>query len=156
MAAKKKKTKAVAKYAKSAKRVVVKKSKNVKSKPDAKYLRQKTTTKHNLPPSPLLAATFKVLDERQAEEIVTINLVGHSSVADYMVIASGRAARQIAAIAHYLREAFVELGMEKVRVEGLPQADWVLVDGGDIVVHLFRPEVRKYYDIESIWEKHQV
>lgn len=96
-------------------------------------------------------AALKVLDDRQADEIVTVNLTGKSSMADYLLIASGRAARQIAAIAHHLREAFEKLGIKQIRVEGLPEANWVLVDAGDIVVHLFRPEVRRYYDLEAIW-----
>ncbi len=99
----------------------------------------------------LLYATLKVLDERQAEDIVTIHLGDRHSVADYLVIASGRATRQIAAMADYLREAFETLGIQKARIEGLPEANWVLVDGGDIIVHLFRPEVRHYYNLETMW-----
>jgi ribosome-associated protein len=101
----------------------------------------------------MLLTTLKVLDDRQAEDIVSINLGSRNSVADYLVIASGRAARQIAAIADYLKEAFEKLGIKHVRIEGLPEANWVLVDGGDIIVHLFRPEVRQYYNLESMWEE---
>ena len=93
------------------------------------------------------------LEDRQAEQIVTVELEGRSSMADYLVIASGRAQRQIAAIADYLREAFMKLGVRQVRIEGLPEANWVLVDAGDIVVHLFRPEVRDYYRLEDIWDR---
>jgi len=99
----------------------------------------------------LRAAALKVLEDRQAEEIVMIDLINRSSVADYLIIASGRAGRQIAAIADYLREAFMKLGVSAVRVEGLSQANWVLVDAGDVVVHLFRPEVRHYYRLEDLW-----
>jgi len=102
-------------------------------------------------PEQMLAAALKVLDDKQAEEIVTIPLVGRSSVADYLIIASGRAGRQVAALADHLREAFFKLGIRKVRIEGMGEANWVLVDAGDIVIHLFRPEVRRYYDLDGIW-----
>jgi ribosome-associated protein len=104
-------------------------------------------------PEQMRDAALKVLDERQADEIVTISLAGRSSVADYVIIASGRASRQIAAIAHYLREAFEKLGAAHPRIEGLPEGNWVLVDAGDIIVHLFRPEVRNYYRLEDIWSE---
>ena len=96
---------------------------------------------------------LKILDDRQGEDIVTINLTGKSSVADYVIVASGRSARQISAMAHYLREAFMKHGMKYVRVEGVREGNWALVDGGDVIVHLFRPEVRSYYDLEAIWDK---
>lgn len=128
----------------------VKKTKTVK-KPSPK--RQRTPKGPAGLPEQLRAAALKVLDDRQAEDITAINLVGKTSMADYLIIASGRAARQIAAMAHYLRETFEKLGATRVRVEGLPEANWVLVDAGDVVVHLFRPEVRRYYDLDSIWKK---
>jgi ribosome-associated protein len=102
-------------------------------------------------PGQLYDAALRVLADRQAEQIVTVELEGRSTMADYLIIASGRAQRQIAAIADYLREAFMKLGVGQVRIEGLPEANWVLVDAGDIVVHLFRPEVRDYYRLEDIW-----
>ncbi|MGB9154474.1 MAG: ribosome silencing factor, partial [Alphaproteobacteria bacterium] len=102
-------------------------------------------------PEQMRDAVLKVLDERQAEDIVTIPLVGRSSLADYVIIASGRASRQVAALADYLREAFFKLGVRQVRVEGLGESNWVLVDAGDVIVHLFRPEVRSYYDVDAIW-----
>jgi len=102
-------------------------------------------------PEQMRDAALKILDERQAEDVVCVDLLNRSSVADYMIVASGRAGRQIAAIAHYLREAFEQHGILRPRVEGLPEANWVLVDGGDVVVHLFMPEVRRYYNIEDIW-----
>jgi len=104
-------------------------------------------------PGQLFDAAMDVLNERQAEQIVTVELQGRSSMADYLIIASGRAQRQIAAIADYLRAAFMKLGVSQVRIEGLPEANWVLVDAGDIVVHLFRPEVRDYYRLEDIWKR---
>jgi ribosome-associated protein len=96
-------------------------------------------------------AALKILDDRQAEDVVTIDLAGKSSVADFLIIASGRAGRQIAAMADYLRAEFSKHGVKRIRVEGMSEANWVLVDGGDVIVHLFRPEVRRYYNIESIW-----
>ncbi|MBV8060650.1 MAG: ribosome silencing factor [Alphaproteobacteria bacterium] len=104
-------------------------------------------------PEQLLSAALKVLDERQAEEIVTVDLTGRSTMADYVVIASGRASRQIGAIAHYLAQAFALLGVRNTRVEGASEGNWVLVDAGDIIIHLFRPEVRAYYDLEQLWTK---
>ena len=102
-------------------------------------------------PEQLRDAALKILDERQAEDIVSVDMEGRSSIADYVIVASGRASRQIGAIAHYLREAFEALGVKPVRTEGVSQGDWVLVDGGDVIVHLFRPEVRTYYNIETMW-----
>jgi ribosome-associated protein len=102
-------------------------------------------------PEQLYNAALKVLDERQAENVVSFSLQGRSSMADYIVIASARAARQAAAIAQYLREAFAKLGVHPVRIEGLPEANWVLIDAGDVVVHVFRPEVRRYYALDDIW-----
>ena len=102
-------------------------------------------------PEKMRDAALAILDARQAEEVVAFDLKGRSSVADYLIIASGRAGRQIAAIAHYLQEAFEKLGVKNARIEGLPEANWVLVDAGDVIVHLFRPEVRHYYDLERIW-----
>jgi ribosome-associated protein len=100
-------------------------------------------------------AALKILDERKAEEIVTVNLMGKSSVADYLIVASGHASRQITAIAHYLQEAFTKLGAGRIRTEGMSQGNWVLIDAGDVIIHLFRPEVRRYYNIERLWENEE-
>jgi ribosome-associated protein len=91
------------------------------------------------------------LDDDQAQEIVSIPLEGKSSIADHMVIASGRSTRQVAAMAQKLAEKIKQAGFGHVRVEGLPAADWVLIDAGDVVVHLFRPEVRSFYNLERMW-----
>ena len=91
------------------------------------------------------------LDEDQAQEIVSIPLEGKSSVADFMVIASGRSTRQVASMAQKLAEKVKQAGHGPVRVEGLPAADWVLIDAGDVVVHLFRPEVRSFYNLGRMW-----
>ena len=100
---------------------------------------------------PLLKLVLTQLDDDQAQDIVTIDLKGKSSIADHMVIASGRSTRQVAAIAQKLTEKIKQAGFGPVKLEGLPAADWVLLDAGDIVVHLFRPEVRSFYNLERMW-----
>ena len=102
-------------------------------------------------PGSLHALVLQSLDDDQAQELVTIPLEGKSSIADHMVIASGRSTRQVAAMAQKLAERIKHGGFGHVRIEGLPAADWVLVDAGDIVVHLFRPEVRTFYNLERMW-----
>lgn len=102
-------------------------------------------------PGSLLALVLDHLDDDQAQNVVAIPLEGKSSIADYMVIASGRSTRQVASIAQKLAESVKHSGFGPVRLEGLPQADWVLVDAGDVVVHLFRPEVRSFYNLERMW-----
>jgi ribosome-associated protein len=99
----------------------------------------------------LLELVLGQLDDDQAQEVVTIPLAGKSSIADYMVIASGRSTRQVASMAQKLAEKAKQAGFGPVRVEGLPAADWVLIDAGDVVVHLFRPEVRSFYNLERMW-----
>ncbi len=93
----------------------------------------------------------KSLEDDKAEEIVTIDIAGRSSVADMLVIASGRSQRHVAALADHVIDALKTAGASAPRVEGLPHADWVVVDAGDVIVHLFRPEVRAFYAIEKIW-----
>jgi ribosome-associated protein len=97
------------------------------------------------------ALVLDQLDEDQAQDVVSIPLEGKSSIADHMVIASGRSTRQVAAIATKLAERLKKEGHGTPRVEGLPAADWVLIDAGDVVVHLFRPEVRSFYNLERMW-----
>ncbi|MEZ5749938.1 MAG: ribosome silencing factor [Caenibius sp.] len=99
----------------------------------------------------LYSLVMSSLEEDQAQDVVAIPLQGKSSVADYMVIASGRSTRQVAAIAQKLAERIKQAGHGPVRLEGLPAADWVLIDAGDVVVHLFRPEVRSFYNLERMW-----
>ena len=91
------------------------------------------------------------LDDDQAVETISIPLAGKSSIADFMVIASGRSTRQVASMAQKLQQKIkADLG-RLTRIEGLPTADWVLIDAGDVIVHLFRPEVRSFYNVEKIW-----
>ena len=99
----------------------------------------------------LLKLVLDSLDDDQAQEVVTIALGGKSSIADHMVVASGRSTRQVAAIATKLAERLKAAGEGSPRIEGLPAADWVLLDAGDVVVHLFRPEVRSFYNLERMW-----
>jgi len=91
------------------------------------------------------------LDDDQAVETVSIPLAGKSSIADYMVVASGRSTRQVASMAAKLAEKIKAEFGRSARVEGLPTADWVLIDAGDVIVHLFRPEVRSFYNLERMW-----
>lgn len=110
-----------------------------------------STPVSHIAPSDLLKTITATLDDNKAEEINSINLSGKSGIADYMVIASGRSQRQVAALTDYLLKAIKEAGVKGARVEGLEQADWVLVDTGDIIVHLFRPEVRSFYNLDKLW-----
>jgi ribosome-associated protein len=99
----------------------------------------------------LVALVNERLDEEKAEEIVTINLRGKSDVADTLVIASGRSQRHVGALADKIGRALKDAGLGQVKTEGLPSCDWVLLDAGDVVIHLFRPEVRDFYNLERIW-----
>jgi len=92
------------------------------------------------------------LDDDQAEEVVSIPLAGKSSIADHMVIASGRSTRQVASMATKIAEKIKATFGRSVRIEGLPTADWVLIDANDVIVHLFRPEVRTFYNLERMWQ----
>jgi len=94
---------------------------------------------------------LKSLDDDKAEEIVSIDLAGKSSIADFMVIASGRSSRQVAAIAEHLVDRIARETGKKVRAEGKAVGDWVLIDTGDIIVHIFRPDVRSFYNLEKMW-----
>ena len=101
-------------------------------------------------PSEALELIEKTLDEHKAEDVVVIDLTGKSSIADKMVIATGRSQRQVLALAEHLREALDPV-TRRLSIEGLPQGDWVLIDTGDVIVHLFRPEVRSFYNLEKMW-----
>jgi ribosome-associated protein len=103
-----------------------------------------------LQPEDLHKLILQSLDDDQAQEIVSIPLQGKSSIADYMVVASGRSSRQVASMAQKLAERIKKAG-RNAHIEGLPSADWVLIDAEDVVVHLFRPEVRSFYNLERMW-----
>lgn len=100
---------------------------------------------------PLEDAILARLDDDKAQEIVLIDLKGKSPMADTMIVASGRSQRHVGALADHLLRLLKEHGLGKAKVEGLPHCDWVLIDAGDVIVHLFRPEVRSFYNIEKIW-----
>ena len=89
----------------------------------------------------------------KAEDTVTIDLTGKSTIADVMVVTSGRSNRQVGAIADHLVEDLRKAGLRDVRVEGMPHCDWVLIDAGDVIVHVFRPEVRAFYQLEKMWAR---
>jgi ribosome silencing factor RsfS/YbeB/iojap/nicotinate (nicotinamide) nucleotide adenylyltransferase len=110
-----------------------------------------TPVKADPSPEAVRDLVVKSIDDDKGEDIVVVDLQGRSNLADYIVIASGRSARQVGAMAeHLLRNLQPELSF-RMTVEGLPQGDWVLLDCGDVVVHLFRPEVRDFYAIEKMW-----
>lgn len=93
----------------------------------------------------------KSLDTHKAENIVTVRLAGKSDVADSMIIASGTSSRHVGALADHVVRTLKDVGYEHVPVEGLETGEWVLVDAGDVIVHIFRPEARSYYNLEKMW-----
>ena len=105
----------------------------------------------SVPPSRALATVLASLDDSKAEDIVSIDIQGKSALGDHMVIASGRSHRHVGAIAEHLLTALKDAGFGSARVEGKDSADWVLIDTGDIIVHVFRPEVRSFYNLEKMW-----
>jgi ribosome-associated protein len=94
---------------------------------------------------------IKALDSMKAEGVVCVDVRGQSSLTDFFIIASGRSNRQVKALAETARKTMIDCGLKQVRLEGTHQADWVVVDGGDVIVHLFRPEVRLFYRLEEVW-----
>jgi ribosome-associated protein len=94
---------------------------------------------------------LSVLDDQKAEDIVTISLKGKSAIADYMIIASGRSSRHVVGLSNQISQELSKKGFNKGRFEGKADGDWILGDTGDIIIHLFRPEVREFYNIEKIW-----
>jgi ribosome-associated protein len=94
---------------------------------------------------------LKRLEDEKAEDATTIDLKGKTTIADHMVIASGRSQRHVSAIAQHLVEELGRHGMRGLRVEGMPHCDWVVIDTGDVIVHVFRPEVRAFYNLEKMW-----
>jgi ribosome-associated protein len=102
-------------------------------------------------PATLLKDVLAILDDAKAQAVVTIDLEGKSSISDHMVIASGRSQRHVGAIAEQIIKELKDSGYGRPRVEGMPHCDWVLIDSGDVIVHVFRPEVRDFYNLEKIW-----
>lgn len=107
----------------------------------------------DLNPGEILDLIITELDDDKAENIVTIDLNSKSDIADAMVIASGRSQRHVGAVADKVVRRLKEIGLGTVKVEGMPTCDWVLIDAGDIIVHIFRPEVREFYNLERIWSE---
>ncbi len=101
----------------------------------------------------LLALVEQLIAKEKGEDITVISLQGKSTIADYMVIASGRSNRQVASIADKLCEEIKKEGYGVPRIEGKSEADWVLIDGSDVIIHLFRPEVREFYQLEKLWSE---
>jgi ribosome-associated protein len=99
----------------------------------------------------LLAAVLASVDDDKAEDVVQIDLRGRSDVADYMVICSGRSSRQVASISEKLADRLKEQFRILAKMEGKETGDWVLIDSGDVIVHVFRPEVREFYQLEKMW-----
>ena len=101
----------------------------------------------------LLKFTLKSLENDKGIDIVSIDLIGRSSIADYMIVASGNTVRQVTAMANNLIKKYKEAGIKTPSPEGMSNGDWVLIDANDILVHIFRPEVRDFYSLEKMWEK---
>lgn len=99
----------------------------------------------------LLKSVISSLDDNKAEDITSIDLAGKTGIADYMVIANGRSQRQVAALTDYVVKDLKSIGLKGIVVQGLEQADWVLIDAGDVIVHVFRPEVRSFYNLDKMW-----
>ncbi|MFC4623776.1 ribosome silencing factor [Daeguia caeni] len=96
-------------------------------------------------------AALASLEASKAEAIIPIDIRGRSSIGDYMIVASGRSHRHVSAVADHLLRALHAIGCKDIRVEGLDSGDWVLIDTGDVIIHIFRPEVRDFYNLEKIW-----
>ena len=103
----------------------------------------------------LLKLTLDALEDDKAIDIMSINLEGRSSIADYMIVASGSSARQVTSMADNLVKKYKEIGLRTPSPEGMSNGDWVLIDAKDILIHLFRPEVRDFYSLEKMWAKNQ-
>ena len=102
-------------------------------------------------PAHLLNVVLDTLDAAKAEDVVCIDLKGKTSIGDHMVLASGRSQRHVGAVADHIVRKLKDEGFGRARVEGQPQCDWVLIDAGDVIVHVFRPEVREFYNLEKMW-----
>ncbi len=133
-----------------AKKTAPKPAKQPAKKP-ARKVAPKAAAPKSAPQSDLLKRILVSLDDNKAENIVTIDLAGRSSLCDAAVVASGRSSRHVAAMADHLARKLKEGGYGTRPISGQGQGDWVLVDAGDVIVHLFRPEVRDYYDLEGMW-----
>ena len=134
-----------------AKKAAAKTAKKPASKPARKPAPKSAPVRKAAPQSDLLKRILASLDDDKAENVITIDLEGRSALCDAAVIASGRSSRHVSAMAEHLARRLKEGGYGTRPVNGQAQGDWVLVDAGDVIVHLFRPEVRDYYDLEGMW-----
>jgi ribosome-associated protein len=107
--------------------------------------------RRELSPTGALKVVLNSLSEAKAEDLTSIDITGKSTLGDYMVVASGRSQRHVGAMADRLLGDLKDAGAHNVRVEGLRASDWVLIDAGDVIVHIFRPDVRAFYNIEKMW-----
>ena len=103
----------------------------------------------------MLKLTLQSLEDNKAFDVVSINLIGRSSIADYMIVASGNSSRQVTSMADNLVKTYKEIGLRPSSPEGMSNGDWVLIDAKDILIHIFRPEVRDFYSLEKMWLKNQ-
>jgi len=103
------------------------------------------------PEPQMIDVVLRSLEDAKAEQTVAIDITGKSALADHLVVTSGRSHRHVGAVADQLERDLREAGFGRPRVEGLPHCDWVLVDAGDVIVHIFRPEVREFYNLEKMW-----
>ena len=129
-------------------------SENIKNEIEenpAKPKRIRKPKKSQIDAKTISELVLKSLDEDQAIDVLSIDLAGKTSIADIMIVASGRNSRHVAAIADHISTALKDSGAGRLKVQGLENADWVLIDAGDVIVHLFRPEVRDFYSLETIW-----
>lgn len=111
----------------------------------------KTAVRRQIAADDVLRIILDSLDDSKAEDIVSIDIAGKSALADFMVVATGRSQRHVGAIADHLSRDIAEAGGRITSIEGMPHCDWVLIDAGDVIVHVFRPEVRSFYNIEKMW-----
>jgi ribosome-associated protein len=127
------------------------------AKPASSKTRKTSTQTAALQAQPDADKTLNIilsrLEDMKAEETVTIDLRGKSAFSDYMIVTSGRANRHVGAIAENVTKGLKETGITGIHVEGLPNCDWVLIDSGDVVLHVFRPEVREFYNLERLWSQ---
>ena len=102
-------------------------------------------------PDAILAIVKDILEDRKAIDVVVIDLAGKSTIADYMIVATGQSNRQVSALAEHILQAIKGQGLIGITPEGVRQGVWVLIDAGDVIIHLFRPEVREFYNLEKMW-----
>jgi ribosome-associated protein len=112
---------------------------------------KKATARRELAATDAIKVVLNGLEEAKAEDLVSIDITGKSALGDFIVVASGRSQRHVGAIADRLVDDLKSAGGRNLRIEGMPHCDWVLIDAGDVIVHIFHPEVRTFYNIEKMW-----